>query len=96
MAETCEGLRAMSGKLNDLDLEKSSVKCSAGDRLRNRSNEFFEALYYQLIKRYASFLFDSRTYGLTFKELYIVDSATIRLFSDILKAINWCLIRPSF
>ncbi len=75
MAETCEGLRAMSGKLNHLDLEKSPAKSSAGDGLRNRSNEFFEALYYQLIKRYASFLSDSRTNGLTFKELYIVDSA---------------------
>jgi len=88
MAETCEGLRAMSGKLNHLDLEKSPAKSSAGDGLRNRSNEFFEALYYQLIKRYASFLSDSRTNGLTFKELYIVDSTTIRLFSDILKGVG--------
>jgi hypothetical protein len=82
MAETCEGLRAMSGKLNHLDLEKSPAKSSAGDGLRNRSNEFFEALYYQLIKRYSSFLSDSRTHGLTIKELFIVDSTTIRLFSD--------------
>ena len=85
MAETCEGLRAMSGKLNHLDLEKSPSKSSAGDGLRNRNNEFFEALYYQLIKRYSSFLSDSRTHGLTIKELFIVDSTTIRLFSDILK-----------
>ena len=51
MTETCEGLRAMSGKLNHLGLEKSPAKSSAGDGLRNRSNEFFEALYYQLISR---------------------------------------------
>ena len=51
MAETSEGLRAMSGKLNYLDMEKSPAKSSAGDGLRNRNNEFFEALYYQLIKR---------------------------------------------
>ena len=82
----------MSGKLNHLDLEKSSAKSSAGDGLRNRSNEFFEALYYQLIKRYASFLSNSRTYGLTFKELYIVDSTTTRLFSDILKGLQIQLI----
>ena len=88
MAETCEGLRAMSGKLNHLDLEKSPAKSSAGDGLRNRSNEFFEALYYQLIKRYSSFLSDSRTHGLTIKELFIVDSTTIRLFSDILKGVG--------
>jgi Transposase DDE domain/Domain of unknown function (DUF4372) len=88
MAETCEGLRAMSGKLNHLDLEKSPAKSSAGDGLRNRGNEFFEALYYELISRYAAFLSDSRTHGLTIKELFIVDSTTIRLFSDILKGVG--------
>jgi len=35
MAETCEGLRAMSGKLNHLGLLKSPAKSSAGDGLRN-------------------------------------------------------------
>ncbi len=54
---------------------------TAGDELRNRSDAFFEALYYELTDRYKSFLSDSRTLGLTVKELYIVDSTTIRLFS---------------
>ena len=72
MAETCEGLRAMSGKLNHLNLEKFPAKSSAGDGLRNRNKEFFEALYYQLIKHYSSFLPDSRTHGLTVKELFII------------------------
>lgn len=31
---------------------------------------------------------DSRTFGLTFKEVLIVDSTTIRLFSDILKGVG--------
>lgn len=88
MAETCEGLRAMSGKLNHLDMEKSPAKSSAGDGLRNRDNAFFEALYYQLTERYKSFLSDSRTLRLTVKELFIVDSTTIRLFSDILKGVG--------
>lgn len=88
MAETCEGLRAMSGKLNHLDVEKFPAKSSAGDGLRNRNNEFFEPLYYQLAKRYSSFLSDSRTYGLTIKQFFIVDSTTIRLFIDILKGVG--------
>jgi len=33
-------------------------------------------------------LSDSRTFGLTFKEVLIVDSTTIRLFSDILKGVG--------
>jgi len=77
MAETCDGLRPMSGKLNHRDLANAPAKSSAGDGLRNRSNEFFEALYYQLIAKYSSFLSDSRTHGLTVKELYIVDFTTI-------------------
>jgi hypothetical protein len=88
MAETCEGLRGMSGKLNHLNMQKAPAKSSAGDGLRNRSNIFFEALYYELAERYRSFLSDSRTLGLTIKELYIVDSTTIRLFSDILKGVG--------
>lgn len=88
MAETCEGLRAMSGKLNHLDMDKAPAKSSAGDGLRSRDNTFFEALYYELTERYKSFLSDSRTLGLTVKELFIVDSTTIRLFSDILKGVG--------
>ncbi len=88
MAETCEGLRAMSGKLNHLGLDRPPAKSSAGDGLRNRGNEFFEALYCQLTAHYSAFLSDSRTNGLTIKELSIVDSTTIRLFSDIFKGVG--------
>lgn len=88
MAETCEGLMAMSGKLNLMGLAQAPAKSTAGDGLRNRDNSFFETLYYQLADRYRSFLSDSRTLGLTIKELFIIDSTTIRLFSDILKGVG--------
>ncbi|MCF8394424.1 MAG: IS4 family transposase, partial [Melioribacteraceae bacterium] len=88
MSEICEGLRAFGGKLNHLGLQKAPAKSTAGDGLRNRDNSFFEELYYQLADRYKNFLSDSRTYGLTFKELLIIDSTTIRLFSDILKGVG--------
>ena len=88
MAETCEGLKGLSGKLNHLGLEKAPAKSSAGDGLRNRDNALFEDLYYQLIDRYRSFLSVSRLEGLSIKELYIIDSTTIRLFSEILKGVG--------
>lgn len=88
MSETCEGLKGMSGKLNHLGLDKAPAKSSAGDGLRNRPNAFFEALYYLLIKRYQSFLSVSRLEGLSIKELYIIDSTTIRLFSEVLKGVG--------
>jgi len=36
-----------------------------------------------LVKRYSSFLSSSRTLGLSIKELFIVDSTTIQLFSNL-------------
>lgn len=88
MTEICEGLRALSGKLNHLGLDQAPAKSTACDGLRNRSYKFFEDLYFHLVKHYQSFLSDSRTFGLTFKEVLLIDSTTIRLFSDILKGVG--------
>lgn len=88
MTEICEGLRALGGKLNHLGLEKAPAKSTASDGLRNRGHEFFEDLYFTLVKKHRSFLSDSRTFGLTFKEVLLIDSTTIRLFSDILKGVG--------
>ena len=88
MNEICEGLRAMGGKLNHLGMEKAPAKSTASDGLRNRSSKVFEDLYFMLVKKYQSFLSDSRTFGLTFKEVLLIDSTTIRLFSDILKGVG--------
>ncbi len=88
MTEICEGLRAMRGKLNHLGLDKAPAKSTASDGLRNRNHKFFEDLYFSLINKYQSYLSDSRTFGLTFKEVLLIDSTTIRLFSDILKGVG--------
>ena len=88
MTEICEGLRAMGGKLNHLGMDQAPAKSTACDGLRNRNHKFFEDLYFTLVKHYQSFLSDSRTYGLTFKEVLLIDSTTIRLFSDILKGVG--------
>jgi adenylate cyclase class IV len=88
MTEICEGLRAFGGKLNHLGLDKAPAKSTACDGLRNRNSAFFEDLYFTLVKKYQSFLSDSRTFGLTFKEVLLIDSTTIRLFSDILKGVG--------
>jgi hypothetical protein len=88
MNEICEGLRAMAGKLNHLGFSKAPAKSTASDGLRNRPSKFFEDVYFSLVDRYKSFLSDSRTFGLTFKEVLLIDSTTIKLFSDILKGVG--------
>ena len=74
MGEICEGLRAMQGKLNHLGLKSSPAKSTACDGLRNRSDKFFEDVYFSLVKHYQSFLSDSRTFGLTFKPPFFFPS----------------------
>jgi len=88
MTEICEGLRAMGGKLNHLGLDKAPAKSTACDGLRNRDSKFFEDVYFSLVRHYQSFLSDSRTFGLSFKEVLLIDSTTIRLFSDLLKGVG--------
>ena len=88
MTEICEGLRAMGGKLNHLGLDQSPAKSTACDGLRNRDSKFFEDVYFSLVRHYKSFLSDSRTFGLTFTEVLLIDSTTIRLFSDLLKGVG--------
>jgi len=88
MTEICEGLRAMGGKLNHLGFKDAPAKSTACDGMRNRDSKFFEDVYFGLVRHYQSFLSDSRTLGLTFKEVLLIDSTTIRLFSDILKGVG--------
>jgi len=78
----------MGGKLNHLGLKNAPAKSTACDGMRNRDNKFFEDVYFSLVRHYQSFLSDSRTFGLTFKEILLIDSTTIRLFSDILKGVG--------
>lgn len=88
MTGICEGLRAMGGKLNHLGFTKAPAKSTACDGMRNRDSKFFEDVYFRLAHHYQGFLSDSRTLGLTFKEVLLIDSTTIRLFSDILKGVG--------
>jgi phosphoserine phosphatase len=88
MTEIVEGMRAMGGKLSYFGLQKAPAKSTASDGLRNRTDKVFEDVYFSMVKKYQSFLSDSRTFGLTFKEVLLIDSTTIRLFSDILKGVG--------
>jgi len=41
----------LRGKLNHLGLANAPAKSTASDGLRNRSHEFFEDLYFSLVKK---------------------------------------------
>jgi hypothetical protein len=88
MGEVCEGMRALEGKLNYLGMDSSPAKSTAGDALRDRSNELFRLYYFALIAHFAPLLSVSRKEDVSFEEFYAFDSTTIRLFSDIMKGVG--------
>jgi hypothetical protein len=88
MGEVCDGMRVLCGKLNYLGMESSPAKSTAGDGLRERDNELFKDFYFKLIVYFKPLLSVSRIDGVSFDRLYIFDSTTISLFSDIMKGVG--------
>lgn len=88
MGEICDGMQALAGKLNHLGLASAPAKSTAGDGLRGRDNEFFKEVYFMLLKHFDSLLSVSRIDNVSFSKLFIFDSSTIRLFSDIMKGVG--------
>jgi hypothetical protein len=83
VTEIVEGMIGCVGKLGHFGLSEVPPKSTITDGNRQRDSKFFESLYFSLVHRYSSFLSSSRTIGLNIKELYIVDSTTIQLFSSL-------------
>ena len=83
VTEIVEGMIGCVGKLGHFGLKEVPPKSTITDGNRERDSKFFESLYFSLVKRHSSFLSSSRTLGLSIKELFIVDSTTIQLFSNL-------------
>jgi len=88
LRELCEGMLACEGKLSHLGLDKAPARSTLSDANTQRSYLAFESIYFSLLKQYHSFISDSRLKGLSIRNLKIIDSTTIRLFSDILRGVG--------
>ncbi|MEO5976214.1 MAG: IS4 family transposase [Chryseolinea sp.] len=88
LRELCEGLLACEGKLTHLGLDKAPPRSTLSDANNKRSYRVFETIYFRLLKQYHGFISDSRLKGLSIRNLKIIDSTTIRLFSDILRGVG--------
>ena len=93
MGEVCDGMRALGGKLNYLDMDCAPAKSTAGDGLRDRNEELFRLFYFVLIAHFSPLLSVSRKKkyrrdGVSFDEFFAFDSSTITLFSDIMKGVG--------
>jgi len=81
-------LLACEGRISHLNLKYFPKRSTLSDANKKRSSDVFGVIYANLFKRYASFLSDSSTLSPPVKNLKIVDSTTITLFSDILKGVG--------
>lgn len=88
LRELCEGLLACEGKLSHLGLDKAPARSTISDANNKRSYQVFETIYYRLLQQYHSFISDSRLKGLSIRNLKIIDSSTIQLFSEILRGVG--------
>jgi len=88
LRELSSVLLACEGRISHLNLKHFPKRSTLSDANRKRTSEVFGAIYSKLLQRYASFLSDSSTLRPTIKNLKIVDSTTISLFSDILKGVG--------
>jgi hypothetical protein len=88
LREICEGMLACEGKLAHLGLDKAPPRSTLSDANNKRNYLVFETIYFKLLKQYHSFISDSRLKGLSIRNLKIIDSTTIRLFSDILRGVG--------
>lgn len=88
MGEICDAMRGLEGKLNYFGMDRSPAKSTAGDGLRGRDEAFFKDVYFMLLEHFKSFLSVSRIDNTSFAKLFIFDSTTIRLFSDVMKGVG--------
>lgn len=88
LREICEGMLACEGKLSHLGLDKAPPRSTLSDANRDRSYLVFESIYFALVRKYVSFISDSRLKGLSIRNLKIIDSTSLRLFSDVLQGVG--------
>jgi len=88
LREICEGMLACQGKISHLGLNKAPAKSTLSDANSKRSYLVFETIYFSLVRHYISFISDSRLKGLSIRNLKIIDSTTIQLFSEILRGVG--------
>jgi len=86
LRELITGLQVNSSRLGHLGIQYTPRRSTLADANKRRSAELFGELFHSLRKRYYGFSPDSRLKGKLNERLFIVDSTTITLFSQVFKA----------
>jgi hypothetical protein len=89
LRELITGLQANSSRLYHSGLRYTPRRSTLADANKNRSAEFFQELFHALFKFHYGFLPDSRKKASLYDRMFIIDSTTISLFSDVMKAAGY-------
>lgn len=85
LREVTTGMMACQHKLTHLGINYSPRRSTIAEANNNRNYEFFSSLYFRLYHYYYQFSPDSRLRGSIENRLFLIDSTTIGLFSEIMK-----------
>lgn len=88
LRELVVGMLAEANKLQHLGVDYMIKRSTLADANNRRNSDFFADIYSSLYKRYRHVLSDSTQVKPWEKRLYIMDSTTISLFSNILKGVG--------
>ncbi|MET3114608.1 hypothetical protein AAKU52_002343 [Pedobacter sp. CG_S7] len=88
LREVSSIMLACEGKINHLGLTGFPKRSTLSDANKKRSSIVFADIYHAIYGQYKNFLSDSNPRTLPIKDLKIVDSTTISLFSDVLKGVG--------
>ena len=85
LREVCLGFAANATRMNHLGMDHMICRSTLSDANKRRKSCFFGSIYRSLYSRYASVLSDSLSKKEASTKLYVMDSTTISLFSQILR-----------
>jgi hypothetical protein len=88
LREICGGMMGLCGKLRHFGMQRVPRRSTLSDANAKRHSDVFAQIYYGLLNEYRSFLSDSRSFSVKGKKIVAIDSTTITLFKDILKAVG--------
>lgn len=89
LRELTTGLQANSHRLRHLGFHCTPRRSTLGDANSKRPSEFFEAIFHHLVNKHYGSLPDSQKSIRLYDRLFIVDSTTIPMFCDVMKAAGW-------
>ncbi len=88
MREVSGAMLGLSGKTNHFQLKHIPKRSTLSDANKRRESGVFGLIYNQLLRRYRHVISDSRVKDLINKQVEIIDSTSISLFSDILACVG--------